>query len=107
MNGLSIPPRHWIPPSRLILWLNIGNLAWKETEIDNVTFFSKGRLAENVNGTAKYIAFMVLALEVFLSVKFMKGSDNLNRNPDWPMHWVALWAIYIIFFVVYFVILRI
>jgi len=107
MNGLSIPPRHWIPPARLLLWLNIGNLGWKETEIDNITFFAKGRLNDNVNGTAKFLTFTTLALEIFLSVKFLKGSDNINENIQWPIGWVTAWIAVIIFCCSYFVILRI
>jgi hypothetical protein len=81
INQLLIPPKHFFPVFRLLLWFGLGNIAYTEGYMDIETWGLPIRKEQPVQGRYRFLCIAVLFTEALLCFKYREGSGNLEEAP--------------------------
>jgi hypothetical protein len=77
MNAFLIPPKHFFPISRLLLWFVFGNIGFREGYEDIDTWNTLKRKDHPVEGRHRYLTVAILATEALITYKYRYGTGNL------------------------------
>ena len=77
MNAFLIPPKHFFPIGRLLLWFAFGNVGFREGYEDIETWNTYERKTNPVEGRHRYLALAVLGTEMLITYKYRYGTGNL------------------------------
>ncbi|CAG9314578.1 PTDSS1_1 [Blepharisma stoltei] len=111
VTGFTVSNSLWIPPSsklnivRLLIWLVVGGLGFREGYDDVRTWGDHLRAEKQIFAQYRWTAWMMLCCEVILSWKFRHNAGN---RLDESVHWYVVlpWATYIIGSLLYYCYLR-
>lgn len=92
MNAFMIPPKHFFPISRLLLWFAFGNIGFKEGYEDVRTWNTVERKTNPVEGRHRWLVVAILATETLIAYKYRYGTGNLIFAPTPAYIWVP-WTI--------------
>jgi phosphatidylserine synthase 2 len=92
MNAFLIPPKHFFPISRLLLWFLIGNIGFREGYEDVSTWNTVKRKDNPVEGRHRWLTVSILCTEGLIAYKYRYGTGNLEFNPTPAYIWVP-WTI--------------
>jgi len=92
MNAFLIPPKHFFPISRLLLWFAFGNIGFKEGYEDVSTWNTVQRKNNPVEGRHRWLVVSILCTEALIAYKYRYGTGNLVFAPTPAYIWVP-WAI--------------
>ncbi len=92
LNGFLIPPKHWFPIGRLLLWFGFGNIGFREGYEDVVTWNTVERKNVPVEGRHRYLAAAVLFTEAVIAYKYRYGTGNLIMDAPTPIYVWLPWA---------------
>jgi len=96
INQFLIPPKHFFPVARLLLWFGLGRIAFKEGHRDMVTWNTYYRKDHPVEGRYRWLSIGTLITEAILCYKYREGTGHLEDGPT-PL-WVSIpWTIYALF----------
>ena len=91
-NALLIPPKHFFPIARLLLWFAIGAIGHREAYIDTETWGKKERKEKPVEGRFRWLGTAILLTEAILCYKYRAGTGHYEDTPTpwyiW-MPWTA------------------
>ena len=94
-NALLIPPKHFFPIARLLLWFGFGAIAHREAYIDTQTWGTMQRKENPVEGRYRWLSTGILFSEMILAYKYREGTGNLQDVPT-PIYiwlpWTATMA---------------
>ena len=77
MNAFLIPPKHFFPIARLLLWFAYGNVAFKEGWMDVKSWNTVERKNNPIEGRHRWLTVAILATECLLVWKYRYGTGNL------------------------------
>lgn len=99
--NLWIAPKSYLNKVRLGVWFIMGNLAFKETYVDVVTWNTEQRIHQSVSGQFRWLLASVLCTETIMCYKFRKDGANIQDTPTplyisipWILGWVILYSHY-------------
>ncbi len=95
MNAFLIPPKHFFPIGRLLLWFAFGNVAFKEGWMDVKTWNTVERKDNPVEGRHRWLAVAILVTECLIVWKYRYGTGNLIFAETPAYIWVP-WTIVIV-----------
>jgi hypothetical protein len=95
MNAVLVPPKHFFPIFRLLLWFAFGNIAFREGYEDVRTWNTVERKHNPVEGRHRWLAVAIIATESFLTYKYRYGTGNLVLDAETPAYIWVPWAIVI------------
>jgi hypothetical protein len=95
MNAFLVPPKHFFPIGRLLLWFAFGNVAFKEAWMDVKTWNTVERKNNPVEGRHRWLAVAILVTECLVAWKYRYGTGNLIFA-ETPAYIWAPWAIVIV-----------
>ena len=104
-NALLIPPRHFFPVARLLLWFAIGAIGHREAYIDTETWGLPERKQKPVEGRFRWLSCAILLTEIILCYKYRADTGNLIDAPTPWYIWLP-WSAVIIGCVVFWFYLR-
>jgi len=93
INMLLIPPKHWFPVSRLLLWFGFGVIAFREGWSDLITWNTHERKDNPVEGRYRWLSIGTLITECMLCYKYRGETGNIEDNPT-PLYISIPWAIF-------------
>lgn len=105
MNALLIPPKHFFPPGRMVLYFMFGALVMREAYDDARTWGTHERKDKPVAGRMRWLVVAALITEIVLCWKYREGTGNILYNPTPAYKWVP-WTLGISALVIYWVYLR-
>ena len=105
MNAFLIPPKHFFPIGRLLLWFAFGNVAFREGYEDIETWNTYERKDNPVEGRHRYLAIAILGTEMLITYKYRYGTGNLNFAPT-PLYVSIPWGIIFVVCFSYWLYLR-
>lgn len=103
INMFLIPPKHFFPIARLLLWFGLGRIAFREGNQDVTTWNTYERKDNPVEGRYRWLCVGTLITEAILCYKYRYGTGNIMSNPT-PLYISLPWSIYLglsIFFWLY------
>lgn len=77
LNAFLIPPKHFFPIGRLLLWFGFGNIAFREGYEDIETWNTPKRKDNPVEGRHRYLTVAILCTEAVIAYKYRYGTGNL------------------------------
>lgn len=77
MNAFLIPPKHFFPISRLLLWFAFGNIGFREGYEDVKTWNTVERKNNPVEGRHRWLVVAILFTEALITWKYRYGTGNL------------------------------
>ena len=80
-NALLIPPKHFFPIARLLLWFGFGAIAHREAWIDCESWGTAARKEQPAEGRFRWLTVGILTSEMILAYKYREGTGNLLDNP--------------------------
>ena len=80
-NALLIPPKHFFPIARLLLWFGFGAIAHREAYMDTETWGTPERKDKPIEGRFRWLSVGMLLTELILCWKFREGTGNLEDAP--------------------------
>jgi hypothetical protein len=92
MNAFLIPPKHFFPIARLLLWFLIGNIGFREGYEDVSTWNTVKRKDNPVEGRHRWLIVAILCTEGLIAYKYRFGTGNLYFNPTPAYIWIP-WTI--------------
>ncbi len=92
MNALLIPPVHFFPPARMVLWFAFGAIAFREAYVDVETWNTEGRQHHPVEGRYRWLATAVLVTEILIAIKYKEGTGHITDDPT-PWYIFYPWVI--------------
>jgi phosphatidylserine synthase 2 len=92
MNAFLIPPKHFFPISRLLLWFAFGNIGFKEGYEDVRTWNTVERKKNPVEGRHRWLVVAILFTEALIAYKYRYGTGNLQFVPT-PFYVWGPWAL--------------
>ena len=104
-NALLIPPKHFFPIARLLLWFSIGAIGHREAYIDTETWGTKERKDKPVEGRFRWLSTAILLTEIILCYKYRADTGNLIDAPTPWYIWMP-WTLAIVGCVVFWFYLR-
>ena len=104
-NALLIPPKHFFPIARLLLWFSIGAIGHREAYIDTETWGTKERKEKPVEGRFRWLSTAILLTEIILCYKYRADTGNLIDAPTPWYIWMP-WTLAIVGCVVFWFYLR-
>lgn len=93
MNAFLIPPKHFFPIARLLLWFAFGNIGFKEGWEDVKTWNTPERKHNPVEGRHRWLVVGILATEGLLAYKYRYGTGNLVLDAVTPSYVWGPWAL--------------
>lgn len=105
MNAFLIPPKHFFPIARLLLWFAFGNIAFKEGWVDVKTWNTVERKHNPVEGRHRWLAVAILVTEALVTYKYRYGTGNLYFVST-PMYIWLPWTIVIVVCFIFWLYLR-
>lgn len=106
INSFLIPPKHFFPVFRLLIWFGFGAMGFRETYIDIETWNTMERKEKPVEGRYRWFAVGILITEVLVCFKYREGTGNLNLDAETPIYIWLPWSATAIFFAVMWLYLR-
>ena len=104
-NALLIPPKHFFPIARLLLWFGFGAIAHREAYIDTETWGTMLRKDQPCEGRYRWLTVGILSSEMILAYKYREGTGNLLDNPTPCYIWLP-WSTVILSGVLFWFYLR-
>ena len=104
-NALLIPPKHFFPIARLLLWFGFGAIAHREAYIDTETWGTMQRKDQPCEGRYRWLTVGILSSEMILAYKYREGTGNLLDNPTPWYIWLP-WSTVILSGVLFWFYLR-
>lgn len=101
-----IPPYHFLPIYRLIVWFLLVNLAFRELYNDILTWNSDKRREEPISGRYRWMTCAVELLEIFISFKLTKDSGEHVINAPTPTYIWVPWATVLAGMIIFYIYLR-
>ena len=104
MNAFLIPPMHFFPPARMLLYFAFGALACLEGYDDGQTWNTPERKDKPIAGRYRWLTFAALLTEIVVVWKYREGTGNILHNPTpvyiwlpWTLGFCALvgWWLYL------------
>jgi len=102
MNAFMIPPIHFFPPGRMILWFAFGAIGFREMYHDVETWNTPQRKDHPVEGRYRWLSTAVLTTEILVAYKYRKDTGHLSDEPTpffiwfpWTVGFLGLFAFYI------------
>lgn len=105
INMFLIPPKHFFPIARLLLWFGLGRIAFREGWQDISTWNTYERKENVVEGRYRWLCVGTLTTEAILCYKYRKGTGNIMYGPT-PLYISLPWAIYLGFTIFFWLYLR-
>ena len=93
LNCFLIPPKHFFPIGRLLLWFGLGTIGFKEGYADVITWNTYERKEHPVEGRYRWLSVGILICETVCSYKYREGTGNLLDNPT-PLYISIPWSIF-------------
>ena len=91
-NALLIPPKHFFPIARLLMWFAFGAVAHREAYIDGETWGTELRKERPVEGRFRWMSAGILFSELVLAYKYREGTGHLIDAPTPIYKWLP-WTI--------------
>ena len=104
-NALLIPPKHFFPIARLLLWFAFGAIAHREAYIDTESWGTMQRKEQPVEGRYRWLTVGILSTEMILTYKYREGTGNLEDAPT-PWYIWGPWTTVILGAALYWFYLR-
>jgi hypothetical protein len=101
INAFLIPPKHFFPVARLLLWFGFGAIAHRETYIDIETWGTPERKDIPIEGRYRWLSIAILVTELLLCVKYREGTGNLNLDAVTPIYIWLPWTAVTVFFILF------
>jgi len=105
MNMFLIPPKHFFPIARLLLWFGLGSIGFKEGHADMISWNTIEREKNPVEGRYRWLSVGILCTEAITCFKYRLGTGNLLSNPTPWYIWLP-WTLYFLFTVGFWLYLR-
>jgi hypothetical protein len=105
LNMFLIPPKHFFPIGRLLLWFGLGSIGFKEGYADVSSWNTYERKDNPVEGRYRWLSVGLLVTEGITCYKYRKGTGNILDNAT-PLYISIPWAAYFIFTVFFWLYLR-
>ena len=105
MNAFLIPPKHFFPIGRLLLWFAFGNIGFKELWVDCKTWNTVDRKYNPVEGRHRWLAVAIIITESLVTWKYRNDTGNLHFAP-FPIYIWLPWSIVISSCVIFWFYLR-
>ena len=96
INSFLIPPKHFFPIARLLLWFGFGAISMREAIIDIETWNKPIRKTNPIEGRYRWLAVGVLVSECIMCYKYREGTGNILDNPT-PFYIWGPWSFVFIF----------
>ena len=96
MNAFLIPPKHFLPIARLLLWFAFGNISFREGYEDVATWNSYKRKEHPVEGRHRWLSVGILFTEVLIAYKYRYGTGNLILDAVTPVYVWLSWTIILV-----------
>jgi len=93
INMFLIPPKHWFPIGRLLLWFGFGCIAFREGYADTTTWNTYERKENPVEGRYRWLSVGVLITEAITCYKYRGDTGNINDVPT-PLYISVPWAVF-------------
>jgi hypothetical protein len=90
-NALLIPPVHFFPIARLILWFGFGGIAHREAYMDLETWNTDERKDHPIEGRFRWLSVGLLLSELILCWRYREGTGNIIWGPT-PFYIWGSWA---------------
>ena len=90
-NALLIPPVHFFPIARLILWFGFGGIAHREAYMDLETWNTDVRKDRPIEGRFRWLSVGLLLSELILCWRYREGTGNIIWAPT-PLYIWGSWA---------------
>jgi len=92
MNAFLIPPVHFFPPARMVLWCAFGGIAFRECYVDVETWNTPGRKNHPVEGRYRWLATAVLTSEIIIAYKYRDGTGHI-ADAETPWYIYIPWTL--------------
>jgi len=93
MNAFLIPPKHFFPIARLLMWFAFGNIGFREGYEDIRTWNTVERKTNPVEGRHRWLVVAILFTEALITYKYRYGTGNLMMDAITPVYVWLPWAI--------------
>ena len=94
INMFIIPPKHFFPICRLLLWFGLGNIGFVEGYADIETWNTYERKDNPVEGRYRWLSVGVLMTEGICCFKYREGTGHIQDTTT-PLYISIPWAVYI------------
>jgi len=94
-NALLIPPKHFFPIARLLLWFAIGAIGHREAYLDGETWGTKKRKDQPIEGRFRWLSTAILFTEIILCWKYRAGTGNLIDAATPIYVWLPWTAVFV------------
>lgn len=105
MNAFMIPPKHFFPPGRMVLWFGFGAIGFREMYHDVETWNKEERKNHPVEGRYRWLSAAVLVTEILTAYKYREGTGHLSDDPT-PFYIWFPWTAGFLGCLVFYVYLR-
>ena len=106
MNAVLVPPKHFFPIARLLLWFAFGNIGFREGYEDISTWNTVERKNNPVEGRHRWLSVAIIFTEVLLSYTYRYGTGNLHLDAPTPAYIWVPWALVILACFAFWIYLR-
>jgi len=77
INNFLIPPKHFFPIFRLLLWFGLGNIGFREGYEDIRTWNTYDRKFNEVKGRYRWLTVAILCTEAIVCYKYRGNTGNI------------------------------
>jgi len=105
MNALLIPPKHFFPIARLLLWFGFGAIAHREVYQDIETWGTEIRRIKPTEARFRWLTLGILITEILIAYKYREGTGHITDEPTPWYIWIP-WLTSIVGVTVFWLYLR-
>jgi hypothetical protein len=105
INSLWIPPKCIFNKIRLLVWFLLANFAFREI-YEEIKHSENKNQGHEVGGKLRWLCFLVTFVEVFVSLKFIKGAGNIIEDFVTPVYVYVPWIVVVTILCLYYVKIR-
>ena len=92
LNAFLIPPKHFFPIARLLLWFAFGAMAHREGHRDSESWGTVERKDNPVEGRLRWLSVAILSTELLVCYKYREGTGNIVDAPT-PIYIWLPWTL--------------
>ena len=94
-NAFLIPPKHFFPIARLLLWFGFGAMGHREGFIDVSSWNTPARKDAPVEGRYRWLSMGILLTEALTCYKYREGTGNIIDAPTPIYVWLPWTATFV------------
>lgn len=105
MNAFLIPPKHFFPIARLLMWFSFGAMAHREGYVDIETWGTEARKTKPTEARYRWLTLGLLITEILIAYKYREGTGHITDEPTPWYIWLP-WSVAIIVLAGFWLFLR-